>query len=114
MKGDPFTNDMKAYLQLQYKICPLLGERGQLIADLLKTTKSSIMMTWSRMRKANNELSLKPTWTPDQLSILIRHYDANKKFSPAKIALELGLDPKNKKDIRRIYSWKDRWTKKNP
>ena len=102
---------MKAYLQLQYKICSVLGERGQLIADLLKSTKNSIWSIWSRMKQADN--NVRETWTPDQLAILIHHYNDNKNFSPSKIAVKLGLDPKNKKDLRRITNWKQRYAKKN-
>ena len=101
---------MNAYLQLQYKICPDLGERGQLIADLLKSTKNSIWSIWSRMKKADN--NVRETWTPDQLEILTTRYNNDKKFSPSQMALELGLDPKNQKEVRRIENWKQRQAKK--
>ena len=50
-------------------------------------------------------------WTPDQLEILQRRYD-NKNLIPSQVAHELGLDPKNKKDIKRIEKWKSRHAKK--
>ena len=112
-KNDKLTDDMKVYLRLQYKICQDLGERAQLFAEGLKTTESSISSIWEKMKTVNTVLV--KNWTPDQQAILIAAFEANPKFQPSQIAHKLGLDPKNKKDMRRIYDSKNNWkNKKNP
>ena len=53
-KGEKITDDMKAYLQLQFKISPSLdGDRAEKIACYFKSTKDSINRQWVLMRKAN-------------------------------------------------------------
>ena len=106
------TDEMKDYLQLQFKICQFLGERDQLFAEGLKTTKSSILIYWSEMRAAV-DLRKKTKWTPDQLAILIDEFEKNPKFQPSQVAHKLGLDKKNKQDMRRIYTWKTDWKNKH-
>ena len=49
-----FTDEMKDYLQLQYDRNPDLGQRAQIIADQLKSTKHSIQGIWTKLRRDNN------------------------------------------------------------
>ena len=105
------TDEMKDYLQLQYDRNPDLGQRAQIIADQLKLTLGTLKTYWSKMRKEHNNPAVK-LFTPDELEILTTRYNNDKKFSPSQMALELGLDPKNQKDVRRIENWKQRQAKK--
>ena len=86
-KNDKFTEEMKDYLQLQYDRNPVLGERAQKIADDLKSTKKSIQGLWTRLRKDNNNPGTigSSKWTPGQLEILERRYNADKNFSPSQV-----------------------------
>ena len=102
---------MKDYLQLQYDRNPDLGKRAQIIADQLKVTKSTIKIFWTKMRKEQDNPGVKK-FTPDQLEILTTSYNNDKNFSPSQMALELGLDPKNQKEVRRIENWKQRQARK--
>ena len=106
-----FTDEMKDYLQLQYDRNPDLGQRAQIIADQLKLTKGTLKTYWSKMRKEQNNPGVKK-FTPDQLEILTTSYNNDKNFSPSQMALELGLDPKNQKEVRRIENWKQRQARK--
>ena len=112
-KGRPYTEDMNAYLQIQYEKNPDLGSRAQEFADLIGTTKTGMVGKWHQMRKKDKNPKYDTTlkFDANQIRILEETFKANPSFSPKAMVVELGLDPNNIKHFNKVKNWKQKKVK---